>query len=287
MSGISAAIRVPFFNKLRQLADQTQARKNFSASMLLFLMAWVFFVMAAADPQRLLRKIEEPVEARDLMLALDISRSMETRDMLVQGRALPRIAIVKYIVSEFIDRRSADRIGLILFGSNAYLQAPLTFDGDTVKEYLEDAHIGLTGPSTAIGDALALAVKRLKDIPNDDKVIILLTDGSNQAGNFQPMEAALLAREAAIKVYTIAVGSRRSRDIDEQSLLAIAQTTDGDFFRATDPQELRLIYERIDELEAVDQQPVVHRQMQKLYLMPALLAILLLVLTLLIRRRAG
>ena len=280
----STAIRFPHFQTLRTLeSSRISIAETFSIILLSF--SWLFFVGAAADPERLLRKVEEPVKARDIMLALDISRSMETSDMIVQGRALPRIAIVKYIVTDFIERRTADRIGLVLFGSNAYLQSPLTFDGETVKKYLADAHIGLTGPSTAIGDALALSVKRLKEVENDDKIVILLTDGSNQAGNFQPMEAALLARDAGIKVYTIAVGSRRSRDIDERSLLAIAQTTQGDFFRATDPEQLKQIYQRIDELEAVVQDPMVFRQMQKLYLWPTSLGMFFLIAALLIRRK--
>ena len=193
----------------------------------------------------------------------------------------------------FVERRHSDRMGLILFGSQAYLQTPLTFDRTTLKQLLNEAQIGIAGPKTAIGDAIGLALKRLKDRPNDSKVLVLLTDGQNTAGEILPIQAAELAAQKGLKIYTVGVGaeemitpgllgtrlgSRRinpSADLDEATLTAIAEKTGGQYFRAKSTESLRHIYELLDELEPVDASPEIFRPIKALFYYPLGLAFLL------------
>jgi Ca-activated chloride channel family protein len=199
------------------------------------------------------------------MVAVDLSGSMNRRDMQLDGQWTTRLAVVKQVAGAFIDRRDGDRIGLILFGTRAYLQAPLTFDRPTVRALLGEAVIGLAGEQTAIGDAIGLAIKRLRERPSDNRVLILLTDGANTAGAVNPLDAARFAAKLGLKVYTIGVGAdvammqrlygttsiNQSTDLDEPTLAAIARETGGRYFRARETSELVTIYGILDELEPV------------------------------------
>lgn len=262
----STAIRVPFYQKLQALqsANSPSNRQSVSGILLLWLI-WISLLIGAARPTWVGEPVNLPQERRDLMLAVDISGSMRERDMLVGSGYTDRITAVKAVVGEFIQKRSTDRLGLILFGQQGYLQTPLTFDGNTVKQQLEEAQLGFAGNATAIGDSIGLAIKRLRDRPADSRVLILLTDGANTAGT-EPMQAADIAAEAKIRIHTVGVGAdeiitkgffgreRRvnpSTDLDEESLQAIANKTGGKYFRARDPKELQQIYAEIDRLEPV------------------------------------
>lgn len=278
-----AAVLVPFYQALAKAgaAGAVGGRGSLIQKCLLILL-WACCLAAAARPQWVGDPINLPTTGRDLMLAVDISGSMEIPDMNIQGRNLPRIDVIKYVVSDFVERRESDRIGLILFGSQAYLQAPLTFDRSTVKELLMEAQLGFAGQQTAIGDAIGLAIKRLRDRPADSRVLILLTDGANTAGEVEPKQAADLAKLAGIKIYTVAVGAdemvqqtlfgRRtvnpSADLDEGTLRYIAEQTGGEFFRARDPQELVQIYDELDKLEPVEQDDATFRPISALYYWP-------------------
>lgn len=277
------AVRVPFYSVLAQ-AGATRASGSggslFQKGLLALL--WICCLLAAARPQWVGDPVNLPATGRDLLLAVDISGSMETPDMNIRGRELPRIDVVKYVVSDFVERRESDRLGLILFGSAAYLQAPLTFDRATVKTLLMDAQLGFAGQQTAIGDAIGLAIKRLRDRPTDSRVLILLTDGANTAGEVEPKQAADLARLAGVKIYTVGVGAdqmvqqtlfgRRtvnpSADLDEGTLRYIAEHTGGQYFRARDPQELIQIYDELDKLEPVEQDAATFRPISALYYWP-------------------
>ena len=284
------AVRVPFF---RQIA-QTQSSTHFMArsqwlNKLLLVAIWFCCVFAAARPQWVGDPINMPATGRDLLLAVDISGSMETPDMAIQGRDLQRIDVVKYVVSDFVERRESDRLGLILFGSQAYLQAPLTFDRTTVKELLHEAQLGFAGQQTAIGDAIGLAIKRLRERPAESRVLILLTDGANTAGEVQPKQAADLAKLAGIKIYTIGVGADEmvqqtlfgqrkvnpSADLDEETLRYIAEQTDGRYFRARNPQELIEIYGELDRLEPIEQNDETFRPIDTLFYWPLACAFVL------------
>ena len=210
-------------------------------------LAWLLLVAAAARPQNVGETVHLPVTGRSIMLAVDLSGSMQTPDMRSGGHAVSRLAAVKQVAGEFIKHRAGDRLGLILFGDEAYVQVPLTLDRDTVRTLLDEAQIGLAGTQTAIGDAIGLAIKRLRDEPIKNRVLILLTDGASNAGNIDPLKAADLAAQEGVRIYTIGVGAEEMvvpgpfgmpqvvhSDLDESALRAIAQKTGGRYFRATD-----------------------------------------------------
>ncbi|TYC58153.1 VWA domain-containing protein [Marinobacter sp. BW6] len=256
--------------------------------LLLFLM-WALLVTALARPQHVGEQVQMPVSGRDLMLVVDISPSMDEQDMVLQGRSINRLQAVKRVLDDFISRRQGDRLGLILFGTEPYVQAPLTFDLQTVKTLMREAGLGMAGRATAIGDAVGLATKRLRNRPQDQRVVILLTDGANTAGEITPDKATEIAAAASIRLYTIGIGaesmvqrgllgSRRvnpSRDLDENLLTRMAQQTGGEYFRARSLPELELIYESIDQLEPIELEGKFYRPVTELYVWPAGLAVLL------------
>jgi Ca-activated chloride channel homolog len=283
-----AALKVPF---LADMAD-LQAQPRFQAkSTVLWLaaLAWICLVVACARPQWLGEPIEQAISGRDLMMAVDLSRSMEARDFMLNNRPVDRLTAIKAIATDFIQRRVGDRIGLILFGSQAYLQAPLTFDRKTVQTLLDEAELGLAGENTAIGDAIGLAVKRLKNQAANSHVLILLTDGANTAGEVTPLKAAELAAASALKIYTIGIGademvvsnlfgSRKvnpSIDLDEKTLIKIAESTGGYYYRARNTEELNNIYLRLDELEPVEKDKQYFRPRTELYVFPLSLSLVL------------
>ena len=288
------ALKVPFYEQLESIEfDSSAAQLNsFSPLILLAFLAWVFVVMASAQPKWSGEAISIPVSGRDLMLAVDISGSMETADMFFAQDAVDRLTAVKSVLIPFIRMREGDRLGLILFADHAYLQTPLTFDRKTIEQMLYDAFIGMAGQkATAIGDAIGLAVKRLKDLPadqSDSRVLILLTDGSNNAG-INPVTAARLAKQIGIKIYTIGFGADEiivrsffgrqkvnpSKDLDEKSLKEIAQLTGGRYFRARDTQELLTIYQTLDLLEPVESDNITYRPTKSLFYWPLAIAFFL------------
>lgn len=262
----NAALRVPATEDFSAVGERPSARAASRGAYWLALIAWVLLLAAAARPQWLGEAIEIPVSGRDLMLAVDLSKSMQEVDFVVDGERVNRLLAAKRVVGDFIDQRVGDRLGLVLFGSQAYLHVPLTFDRATVKQLLNESVIGLAGPSTAIGDAIGLTVKRLRHSDSTHKVLILITDGANTAGAIEPLRAAELAAAAGLTIHTIGMGAdemivRRlfasfrfnpSRDLDEETLRAIAERTGGRYFRARDAAELQSIYEEIDQLEPVE-----------------------------------
>ncbi len=276
-----AALHVPFMHDFESVSEE---KINTSNKLILFIaiFAWLLLVIATARPQWLGEPVELPVSGRDLMLAVDLSGSMEVEDFKLNGQLVDRLTATKAVASEFIKRRKGDRIGLILFGKKAYLQTPLTFDRQTVSTLLNESVIGLAGKETAIGDAIGLAVKRLEKEDINSRVLILLTDGANTAGEVTPLKAAELAKQYQLKIYTIGIGademivrsifgSRRvnpSADLDEKTLTAIAKTTNGKYFRARNTQELEKIYQLLDELEPVEKETQNFRPTTALYFWP-------------------
>jgi len=281
-----AALTVPTLLAFSEITEESGIQQK--VHRLRFAMLWIIWLLllvAAARPQWTGEPVTLPTTGRDLMLAVDISGSMATEDMAVNGDYIDRLTVVKAVVSQFVEARRGDRIGLVLFGTNAYLQAPLTFDLTSVNRLLTEAPVGIAGGKTAIGDAIGLAVKRLRLRPQEDKILILLTDGANNVGEVEPEKAAELAAFDKIKIYTIGVGademrmpgllgglSRRitnpSADLDEDTLTSVAATTGGRYFRARDTQGLLEIYSLIDQLEPIDQDPETYRPTQALYYWP-------------------
>ena len=260
----SAALKVPFGERLDAIAAVGgRSLRGGSAGWLLWL-AWALLCIAAARPQQLGEAVQPPQIGRDMMLALDLSGSMSEPDMALNDAPVDRLTAAKAVLADFLDRRVGDRIGLIVFGRRAYVLTPLTLDRDTVRDQLKDSVVGLAGQETAIGDAVGLAVKRLREQPSVQRVLILLTDGVNTAGALDPNKAAELARDHQVRIHTIAFGGDGSLSLfgfkiavpggdplDETSLRVIAPTTGGRFFRARDTAELAGIYAEIDRIEPV------------------------------------
>jgi len=263
------SVHVPFATSLTNARVPLRTRSNWGRSV--FAVIWILLVAAAMRPQWLGEPIPQPTTGRRLMLAVDTSGSMATEDM--EGGAT-RLRVVQNVAGRFIDGRRGDRVGLILFGTRPYLQAPLTADLGTVHRFLNEAVVGVAGTETAIGDAIGLAIKRLRAEAEaaggpsgptapaaspGQTVLILLTDGQNDAGAMPPLEAARLAARAGLKIYTIGVGAAPgggffdvdpgNTDLDEDTLKAIATATGGQYFRATDITTLQEVYHRIDRLE--------------------------------------
>jgi Ca-activated chloride channel homolog len=284
---LPAALKLPFYHALQSIIDKEKLTLASSNRIGLFFIIWTFIVFALAGP----RWVGEPIplarEGRNIMMVLDLSGSMELNDMLLNGQPVSRLTVVKRAAEEFVRARVGDRIGLILFGSQAYLQTPLTFDRHSVLMRLEDATVGLAGKTTSIGDALGLAVKRLQDVPPASRVIILLTDGANNSGVLNPLKAAELAKQDNTKVYTIGLGSEAElqvpndpffsfnagADLDEKTLQEIANLTSGRYFRATDTQSLEAIYNKINKLETTSQEQVTARPKKEYYPWPLSVAL--------------
>jgi len=295
-----AALTVPAVVRFQdsEAADSGLGRKLSWRTLLLWFI-WLALITATARPQWTGDAVTLPVTGRDLMLAVDISGSMGTEDMQLGGQLVNRLTVVKDVVSQFVDARKGDRIGLILFGTNAYLQAPLTFDLESVNRLLVEAPVGIAGGKTAVGDAIGLAVKRLRHHADGDRVLILLTDGANNVGEVSPVKAAQLAAQEEIRIYTIGVGADEMRlpslfgmfgarvinpsaELDEETLQAIADTTGGRYFRAQNTERLAEIYEIIDALEPIEQDAETYRPVAVLYHWPlgaAWLGVLLLVIS--------
>ena len=260
-----AALKVPDLGEFTGLTGSGAAAGGTAGRLILLWSIWALALLAAARPQYAGEAVELPATGRDLLLAVDLSGSMEEQDFQLEGEWVDRLTATKAVARDFIERRVGDRIGLILFGRETYLQAPLTFDRKTVQTLLDEAVIGLAGKETAIGDAIGLGIKTLTDagVEESRRVLIVLTDGANTAGAVDPLKAADLARDRGMVIYTIGIGAdalmvrslfgvrqiNPSADLDEETLTTIAAGTGGRYFRARDTEELELIYSALDELE--------------------------------------
>jgi Ca-activated chloride channel family protein len=280
-----AGLKVPDLGAYALLRQRPGTEHLLSWRFWVAVVAWLLLVIAAARPERIGDELELPVSGRNLMLAVDLSGSMDQKDFELGNRRVDRLTATKAVASDFISRREGDRIGLILFGERAYLQVPLTLDKETVKVLLLEAFIGLAGEKTAIGDAITLAVKRIYEQQADasEQVLVLLTDGANTAGEVEPLKAAQLAQQVGLRIYTIGIGAEQlevasliggrrninpSADLDEETLIGIAELTGGRYFRATDTAGLQDIYRLVDELEPVDEPEGGFRPVKSLFFLP-------------------
>ncbi len=285
-------LKVPFINDLKRISVVSgglwsagaQPQKFVSSNFIWLMIIWLLLVLATARPL----KVGEPVrlqnESRDIMLVLDISTSMLETDFVFAGQRITRLNAVKRVVADFADQRADDRLGLILFGTRAYLQAPLTFDKAGVKDILFSMQAGMAGDSTSIGDAIALALKKLRATEDKkEKVIILLTDGENNDGSLNLAQAIKLAADEDIKIYTIGVGSSNAffkmlslaSGVDEEGLRLLSQVTKGRYFRAESTGDLQKVYSLIDKLEAAQGDERYVRETTELYYLPLLIAIII------------
>ncbi|MGV7220280.1 MAG: vWA domain-containing protein [Nitrospinales bacterium] len=265
------------------------------APIILRSLAVVLIVLAFARPQEGRKRTEIVSPGVDIVLAIDTSGSMKALDLRKDDRPVDRLVVVKDVVVEFVRERRYDRIGMVAFGKEAFTQCPLTLDHDILINFLEKLTIGIAGDMTAIGNAIGISVKRLKDIKSKSKVIILLTDGRNNAGSITPNQAAMIAKTYGIKIYTIGVGTMgkapflvdsffgkkyvyQDVELDEETLKAIAEKTNGKYFRATSADALKKIYDQIDKLETTEVKVVEHSEYNELFpnfLIPGLLLLLM------------
>jgi Ca-activated chloride channel family protein len=301
-SALESALRVPFAADVDALGSASGRHRRAHLGALWWLV-WVLLCLAAARPQELGPALQPPAEGRDLLLAVDLSGSMAAEDMRLGGRTVDRLTAVKAVLADFLDRRVGDRVGLLLFGERAYAVTPLTLDRNSVRQQLLDSVVGLAGQETAIGDAIALAVKRLGDPAENagnsaERVLILLTDGVNTAGAITPDRATQLAESAGVRVHTIGFGGsgeqnffgipmQRPAQIDEATLRRVAERTGGRYFRARDTQELAGIYAELDRIEPTARAGDVVQPRIERYVWPLALALLLTALALVLRLWPG
>ena len=279
-----AALRVPAPGEFENLTGRHTLRDMSSWRLGLLWLLWALVLVAAARPQFVGEAVAMPMSGRDLLMAVDLSGSMEEQDFQLAGQWVDRLTATKAVAQEFIERRLGDRIGLILFGRETYLQIPLTFDRPTVQTLLDEAVIGLAGQETSIGDAIGLAIRTLSDagVEENRRVLILLTDGANTAGAVEPLKAAQLAAERGMVIYTIGIGAdaltvrslfgvrqiNPSADLDEDVLREIAVLTGGAYFRARDISELEQIYFVLDQLEPAASDEEGFRPTEELFFWP-------------------
>jgi Ca-activated chloride channel family protein len=279
-----AALKVPAAAEFADLAGLRAPDAARRWRLAVLALVWLLAVIAAARPQFVGEPVALPMTGRDLLLSVDLSGSMEEQDFQLNGEWVDRLTALKSVATDFIDRRVGDRVGLILFGREAYLQAPLTFDLATVSTLLDESVIGLAGKETAIGDSIGLAIRTLEDagVEQGRRVLLLLTDGANTAGAVEPRKAAELAAQRKLVIYTIGIGAdsltvrslfglreiNPSADLDEETLTAIAEMTGGRYFRARDTTEFAEIYSILDELEPAESDERGFRPITELFYWP-------------------
>ena len=283
----SAALIMPQLVESSHVKEVSNVNKKFP--LMVLTLCWLLTVLALSQPQWLGDAVDIPTEGREMMIAVDLSGSMQIEDMSLNGNTVNRLDMLKVVLGNFIERRIGDRLGLILFGDDAYMQTPMTFDRKTVKQMLDESVLGLVGRKTAIGDAIALAVKRFDAKQKSNKVLLLLTDGQNTAGKISPEQALELAVAKDITIYAIGIGadvmiqqslfgSRRvnpSSELDERTLTKLADQTGGQYFRARDSQGMSKSYQLLDQLEPIEQEQQQMRPLTALFYWPLGLALLI------------
>ncbi len=287
------AIRFPFMAEIKLIKvssvwSANKTDKLYGSKFWLMFLVWCFFVCAICRPVYTSEPVKIKTQGRQILLVTDISTSMLEEDFKLNNRWISRLDAIKKVISDFIAKRPNDDIGLIVFGTNSYMQSPLTYDKSSVIKMLNNIEAGMAGNSTAIGDALALSLKKMRSSPNmGNKAIILLTDGENNDGLLNMQQGIELAEQEGIKVYTIGVGKASvmhgglwgalypSNPIDEKSLQKLANVTNGQFFKAQDMSSLQKIYDRIDKLEADDKEPTYVVDVQEVFYIPLLAGLLI------------
>lgn len=278
------AIRFPFFRQVIAEAQLTPAKgavvmRRSWLQLIAASLIWVLLVIAVSQPERLGAPIETSKSARDLILAIDISGSMDTRDFTdADNENVQRLAGVRDVVRTFVEGRDGDRMALIVFGTKAYLQSPLTEDTSTIVELLDQTEVGMAGPHTAIGDAIGLSIRTFETSEIEQRLLILLSDGADTASRMSPLNAAEIARDAGVEIFTIAVGDPEGTGenrVDVAALQDIANRTSGSYFFAADQAALDEIYARIDELAPRLTEMQTFRPRQTLHHIPLILAMLI------------
>ncbi|BFM47905.1 VWA domain-containing protein [Marinomonas sp. THO17] len=291
---IYAAIWWAHSRELIENQSKSRISSHTKLAKLMLWLAWVTLVLGMSRPTWLGDPTQVTPSGRDLLIALDLSGSMKITDMTLENQVADRLQVAKSVLSDFINQRRGDRIGIIVFGSKAFLQAPLSFDTKTINQLVQETQIGFAGQRTAIGDAIGLGIKQLQDKPAEQKVLILMTDGANTAGRVQPSQAAAFAASQQVRVHTIGMGAEQmvmrgffgpkiinpSSDLDESLLQDIAQQTGGHYFRARSTEDLQAIYQELDQLEPTPSEDIWQRPITSLFHWLAVISILCMIIAL-------
>lgn len=273
----TTGLRVPFLNRLARATGQVPAAGSAilprpRLAQLGLIATWCCLVGALARPQWLEPPLTKTIPVRDMLLAVDLSGSMETKDFQdVAGKTVDRLTAVKQVLDEFLSRREGDRVGLIVFGSAPFVQAPFTQDLNVCRELLAETQVGMAGPKTALGDAIGLAVTVFERTRVPEKVLIILTDGNDTGSLVPPQKAADVAKDRQITIYTVAVGDPQAAGedkLDEETLRHVAETTGGGYSHAGNQQELEAIYRRLDALPTQPAKTITHRPRRELFYWP-------------------
>lgn len=282
-----ASVRIPFFENVAALTGRQPTkgavilRRNI-LQWFIAPLAWILMITALARPVLVEPPIQKIESGRDLLLAVDLSGSMETRDMRdSDGNLIERLEAVKEVLGDFIARRKGDRIGLLFFGNAPYLQAPFTMDHDLVQQLLKEAQVAMAGPQTMIGDAIGLSIKTFESSKAEQKTLIMLTDGNDTNSKVPPNQAAKLAASAGVTIHTIGFGDPRSSGedlFDEAALKEIAHITGGSYLKADNRQALLDAYQKLDEIEPQEFETLSYRPVKPLYFWPLGAAGILLIL---------
>jgi len=270
-------VRIPFFD---DLVEKTGLKPSTGAvvyiqpmvQITVLFLAWVLIIAALARPQWIEDAVTKTVPSRDLLLAVDLSGSMETTDFKNrEGKTVDRLTAVKEVLHEFLEKREGDRVGLIFFGSAAFIQAPFTEDLDTCRALLDEAQVRMAGPQTMMGDSIGLAITMFERSEMKERVMIVLTDGNDTGSQVPPEKAAEIAKDNQVTIHTVAVGDPEAageEKLDVEALKAVASTTGGEFFQADDRDGLSTIYKRLDDMSTRDLETISHRPRQDLFHWP-------------------
>lgn len=278
------AIRAPFFEDFSLKIDKTSSTVDYKSisslsRVVVLVLIWLLLVIGFARPQYIEEPLTKTIATRDLLLAVDLSTSMDTIDFKSEsGETVDRLTAVKEVLAEFLEKREGDRVGLIVFGMAPFVQVSFTEDLEVCGVLLNEAQVGMAGPQTMIGDAIGLGITIFEQSDLDDKVLILLTDGNDTGSKIPPEEAAKVASDKGIVIHTIAVGDPTAAGeakLDEASLRAISKITKGKYFWAGDRDELKDVYETLDKLDTREIESISYRPKQDLFYWP--LAVIMLI----------
>ena len=298
ISYVKESILYPNLTLLESAFD-IKTKNNFLFQYLLFFLLWLFLILSLMRPQVTTKIVNISNKGNNIMIAADLSGSMRALDFSTQKKYITRLDFLKKTTSDFISKREGDKIGLVLFGDNAYLHIPLTSDINSVKEMLNNTVIGMAGDSTAIGDAIGLSIKKMQNIDSKSSTIILLTDGENTSGKLNPIAAANIAKKFGIKIYTIGIGKTGRTSIadkygnifpvqvklDEELLKNISDITNAKYFNATSYDLMKDIYNEINKLEKIDNDKKEFLVKKELYRIPLAISMFILILIYLIKRK--
>jgi len=291
-----SAVRVPFLGVLTRLTGQTPSSgsavlRRTKLQWMALIVVWLGTVAALSGPQWLEEPLVEELPMRDMVVAVDLSGSMDTRDFTDNaGAVTDRLTAAKQVLDEFFARRQGDRISLILFGSAAFVQVPFTGDLDVVRQLLDEAQVRMLGPRTVLGDAMGLSINLFDRSEVEERVLIVLTDGNDTGSQVPPDRAAEIARDKGVTVHTVAMGDPQASGesaLDEDTLRQVAETTGGGYFHASDRAELEAIYRRLDELNPKQVETLSYRPVRELFQWPLAASLCLGMLLLIIGELGG